>query len=481
MLVARRTALVPATDATFPEISVAFAEPQPASSPSPVRGRQRLGRLKGGRGMRLALMLVPAVVAFISTSLLLYVLMSDRDPEDLGFGASEASHPESAGTQAADEPVAKPVAEQQQPGRSRFQVAPRYGLATSRASRSRAEVRPRPKPASTTPEPQVAPEAEAIDMSEQTAPIVIMPMAAPPQSALTTSPAPAAASRPPAQVQMAEASQAGPQPAAPVPPPPQQNAPPAPPETAALPQTRQPAQQLLQAAAPSNAPPPPALEVEAQPPVPQDGQIPAQVVAQWADPGLQPAQRGPLAVPPDDVLLLLIRSSLFALQQSNMTGDYNPLRRIASLPFQEANPQPKLFQAFANLRARNVDLSLAMMVPPKLLGRPQITPNGVLRVKGFFSTEPQRIVFDLMFMRGPQRRWRLFGISTDLAKPKKAAAQPGALSLAAHPSVAPQGPQQLAPVDSMPAAMPQASAESPPPLPTRRPGAPARRPDAPAP
>jgi hypothetical protein len=79
----------------------------------------------------------------------------------------------------------------------------------------------------------------------------------------------------------------------------------------------------------------------------------------------------------------LVRSSLFALHQSNMTRDYDLLRRIASRPFHDANPQPKLFQAFANLRARNVDLSLAMMVPPKLFGRSQITPGGILRQRHF--------------------------------------------------------------------------------------------------
>jgi hypothetical protein len=118
-----------------------------------------------------------------------------------------------------------------------------------------------------------------------------------------------------------------------------------------------------------------------------------------------------------------------------------------------------LFQAFANLRARNVDLSLAMMVPPKLFGRSQITPGGILRVKGIFPTEPQKIMFDMMFQRGPRGRWRLFSITADLATPKKANPLPGAFP--------PGGLQAAIQQRADPTFMPQASAESAP-LPTRK-------------
>jgi hypothetical protein len=200
-------------------------------------------------------------------------------------------------------------------------------------------------------------------------------------------------------------------------------------------------------------------------------------------------------VPNDAVLLLLIRSSLFGLHRSNAIGNYNALHSIASLPFQRANPPPKLFQIFSDLRMRRVDLSPVMTLQPKLLAKPQITPRGILRLKGFFPTEPQRILFDLMFVRGPQGRWRLFGIATDLAAPKAGAAQ-AAVSPPAPPPAAEQGAiqqeaqqiapvaeqgesqqeaQQIAPAETAPA--PQESGESAPPLPDRKPAvsAPVRR------
>jgi hypothetical protein len=194
--------------------------------------------------------------------------------------------------------------------------------------------------------------------------------------------------------------------------------------------------------------------------------VPPEVIAQWGDPGLQPVQTGAPAVPPDAVLLLLIRSSLLGLHRSNMTGNYQFLSEISSVPFQTANPPGKLFQIFANLRNRGVDLSPAMSEQPKLLAKPEINQRGVLRISGFFPTEPERIFFDLKFLRGPQGRWRLFGITADKLAPKPVAQQTAA------PIDSQSAPSQLAPTDAE-AAPASAAAPAPegvlPPLPSRKP------------
>jgi hypothetical protein len=52
-------------------------------------------------------------------------------------------------------------------------------------------------------------------------------------------------------------------------------------------------------------------------------------------------------VPTDDVLLILIRSSLIALNQANVTGNYSVLRDIGAPDFKQANGADRLAQIFA--------------------------------------------------------------------------------------------------------------------------------------
>jgi hypothetical protein len=155
--------------------------------------------------------------------------------------------------------------------------------------------------------------------------------------------------------------------------------------------------------------------------------------------------QGPqLTVPSDDVLLILIRASLIALNQANVTGNYTVLRDLGAPSFKEANSADKLAQIFANMRERKLDLALILLVEPKLYRKPVITPKGMLRIAGFFPTDRDRINFDLMF-QAVEGRWRLFGISADAANPQQAPAAQAA------PQAAPaKAPEEAAP--SSPAA-----------------------------
>ena len=138
-------------------------------------------------------------------------------------------------------------------------------------------------------------------------------------------------------------------------------------------------------------------------------------------------------MPSDDVLLLLIRATLIALNQANVTGNYSVLRDLAAPSFKEANSPEKLAQIFASLRKRNLDLALILLVQPKLYRRAEITPKGILRITGFFPTESEKINFDLLF-QSVQGRWRLFGISANAVRPQQAP------SAQATPQAAPAQP-----------------------------------------
>jgi pyruvate/2-oxoglutarate dehydrogenase complex dihydrolipoamide acyltransferase (E2) component len=118
------------------------------------------------------------------------------------------------------------------------------------------------------------------------------------------------------------------------------------------------------------------------------------------------------------VLLLLIRSTLIALNQANVTGNYSVLRDLAAPSFREANSLEKLTQIFARIRQRNLDLAPILLIQPKLYRKAEITPKGMLRITGFFEIDPERVNFDLLY-QPVQGRWRLFGISANASEPQQ--------------------------------------------------------------
>src|SRR5258705_1911672 len=58
------------------------------------------------------------------------------------------------------------------------------------------------------------------------------------------------------------------------------------------------------------------------------------------------------AVPPPELLLLMIRTTVIGLDQANKTGNYAVLRKLGG-PGMQAMTQEQLAQTFAPLRSRN--------------------------------------------------------------------------------------------------------------------------------
>jgi len=167
----------------------------------------------------------------------------------------------------------------------------------------------------------------------------------------------------------------------------------------------------------------------------------------------KPQPRTPAArVPSDDVLLMLIRSTLIALNQANATGNYTVLREMGAPGLQKANSAARLAEAFTNLRQRNLDLSPILLFQPKLYRKPGINARGMLRVTGFFPTEPERVNFDLLFQL-VEGRWRPFGISADTSR-----IQP---TRQATPSPTREAPAESVPQASKPVAPAPKSPEKP--------------------
>jgi hypothetical protein len=113
-------------------------------------------------------------------------------------------------------------------------------------------------------------------------------------------------------------------------------------------------------------------------------------------------------------VLILIRSSLLALDQANKTGNYTVLRDLGAPGFQ-ANTAAKLAEIFAKQRNDNIDLAGVTVLDPQLTVLPQIEINGMLRMAGFFPSVPTQVNFELLFAP-VSGQWRLFGLSVSLGQ-----------------------------------------------------------------
>ena len=83
-------------------------------------------------------------------------------------------------------------------------------------------------------------------------------------------------------------------------------------------------------------------------------------------------------------LTVIIKDAIIALNHANMTGNYSVLRDMGSPIFRESFDQARLAILFANLRARQIDMSPAYYLSPNLTKNPELSKDGELVLAGFF-------------------------------------------------------------------------------------------------
>ena len=143
----------------------------------------------------------------------------------------------------------------------------------------------------------------------------------------------------------------------------------------------------------------------------------AKAFAHFSAPADRASAARPKGVPDDFKLAMLIRTSLIALNQANLTGNYTVLRDLGSPAFHASNDPARLAGLFSNLRARRINLEPILVVEPKI-AEPFINDRGMLRLKGFFPTRPEQVNFEFAF-ENVAGDWRIFGmvVTTSSAEP----------------------------------------------------------------
>lgn len=160
----------------------------------------------------------------------------------------------------------------------------------------------------------------------------------------------------------------------------------------------------------------------------QSGQKPAQA------PKAQVQKPSPPKAPKDvsgPEMSMLIRGTIVALHQANVTGNYTVLRDLGASSLRQTNSPADLAVLFAEFRERRFNLAPAVLFDAVLDQKPKLTPNGLLQVIGHFPTKPQEVLFDMTFLY-EAGAWRLallrvgsrMAVASNDPQPKPAANKP---------------------------------------------------------
>lgn len=122
-------------------------------------------------------------------------------------------------------------------------------------------------------------------------------------------------------------------------------------------------------------------------------------------------------LPPPPVLLALLRGTLSALNQANITGNYSVLRDLGAPAFRDANSSAALADRFRMWRERKLDFAAVLLLDAELSRAPSIGPDGALRLSGRFPTAPLKVGFDLVY-QPVGGNWRLAAIDADVIEPE---------------------------------------------------------------
>jgi hypothetical protein len=116
------------------------------------------------------------------------------------------------------------------------------------------------------------------------------------------------------------------------------------------------------------------------------------------------------AVPGERALEALVKASLLSFNDANVTGNYAVFHAKLSKPFRQQFSPERLQESFKDFAAKEIDIDIIAAYKPVYDPPSLVDKNGRLVVKGYFPTEPARVVYDLEFIPS-DGEWKLIGIN----------------------------------------------------------------------
>ncbi len=97
------------------------------------------------------------------------------------------------------------------------------------------------------------------------------------------------------------------------------------------------------------------------------------------------------------ITLVLVKSTLIAVNHGNISGNYAVLRELGSQRFQETHTPADLASSFAELRRNKIDLSPILVSDPQLTKPPVQDQEGRLHLEGYCPLLHNTIRFHLVY------------------------------------------------------------------------------------
>jgi hypothetical protein len=123
------------------------------------------------------------------------------------------------------------------------------------------------------------------------------------------------------------------------------------------------------------------------------------------------------ALPSEETMVILIRSTIVALNQANLTNNYSVLNALGSRTFRMVNQPSQLSNSFQAFRANRIDLAPVSFINPTLTTKPNVA-GGNIRLVGYFPSKPMQVNFDLTF-EPDEGSWKVLGMSVNLSTAQK--------------------------------------------------------------
>jgi hypothetical protein len=127
------------------------------------------------------------------------------------------------------------------------------------------------------------------------------------------------------------------------------------------------------------------------------------------------AQRAPSTLTQE----MLVKVSLLSFNDANLTGNYSVLHARLSKRFRDQYPPEKLAATFKGFRDDNIDLDIVAAKRPISVEEATVDNDGVLTLKGYFDTQPNRVNYALEYVMS-DGEWKLFNISVRVKAPQQA-------------------------------------------------------------
>jgi hypothetical protein len=123
-------------------------------------------------------------------------------------------------------------------------------------------------------------------------------------------------------------------------------------------------------------------------------------------------------VPSERALEALVKVTLLSFNDANVTGNYAVFHAKLSKPFRQQFSPEQLAETFKDFARKDIDFEIIAAFKPVYDPGPRVDDEGKLLVKGYFPTEPTRVVYDLKFIPS-DGEWKLLGINVKTERAPK--------------------------------------------------------------